>query len=141
MFKSKEIIKEIDIFSPEILISCKNALNKSKVDLDFQRLDKASFKKCDNLSIDIAVMEKTTRGIVVPLDVGWSDVGSWEVVWETSKKDQDGNHTEGKVVLENTKNSYLRSENRLIVGIDLKNLIVIETRDAILISEKIHLKK
>ena len=136
MFKSNEIIKEIDIFSPDILISCKNALNKSKVDLDFQRLDKASFKKCDNLSIDIAVMEKTTRGIVVPLDVGWSDVGSWEVVWETSNKDQDGNYTEGKVVLENTKNSYLRSENRLIVGIDLKDLIVIETRDAILISEK-----
>jgi len=136
MFKSNEIIKEIDIFSPEILISCKNALHKSKVDLDFQRLDKASFKKCDNLSIDIAVMEKTKRGIVVPLDVGWSDVGSWEVVWETSNKDQDGNYTEGKVVLENSKNSYIKSENRLIVGIDLKNLIVIETRDAILISEK-----
>ncbi len=136
MFKSKEIIKEIDMFSPEILICCKNALDKSKVDLDFQRLDKASFKKCDNLSIDIAVMEKTTRGIVVPLDVGWSDVGSWEVVWETSNKDNEGNYTEGKVVLENTKNSYLRSENRLIVGIDLNNLIVVETRDAILISEK-----
>ncbi len=136
MFKSKEIIKEIDKFSPEILICCKNALNKSKVDLDFQRLDKASFKKCDNLSIDIAVMEKTSKGIVIPLDAGWSDVGSWEVIWETSKKDHDGNYTEGKVVLENTKNSYLRSENRLIVGIDLTNLIVVETRDAILISEK-----
>ncbi len=136
MFKSKEIIKELDKFSPEILICCKNALDKSKVDLDFQRLDKDSFKKCDNLSIDIAVMEKTIRGMVIPLDVGWSDIGSWEVVWETSNKDQDGNYTEGKVVLENTKNSYLRSENRLIVGIDLKNLIVVETRDAILISEK-----
>ena len=136
MFKSKEILKEINKFSPEILVCCINALSKSKHDLDFQRLDKASFKKCDNLSIDIAVMEKTSRGIVVPLDVGWSDVGSWEVVWETSNKDEDGNYKEGNVVLENTQNSYFRSENRLIVGIDLKNLIVVETRDAILISEK-----
>ena len=136
MFKSKVIIEEINKFSPEILICCKNALNKSKIDLDFQRLDKDSFKECDNLSIDISVMEKTSRGIVIPLDVGWSDVGSWEVVWETSNKDHDGNYTEGKVILENTKNSFLRSENRLIVGIDLNNLIIVETRDAILISEK-----
>jgi len=136
MFKSKEIIQEINKFSPEILICCKNALNKSKLDLDFQRLDKASFKECDNLSIDIAVMEKTSRGIVIPLDVGWSDVGSWEVVWETSKKDNKGNFTDGNVILENTKNSYLRSENRLIVGIDLNELVVVETSDAILIADK-----
>ena len=136
MFKSKDIIQEINKFSPEILFCCKNALNKSKLDLDFQRIDKASFKKCDNLSIDIAVMEKTSRGIVIPLDAGWSDVGSWEVVWETSKKDTKGNFTEGNVILENTKNSYLRSEHRLIVGVDLNELIVVETSDAILISDK-----
>ena len=81
-------------------------------------------------------MEKTSRGIVIPLDVGWSDIGSWEAVWKTAKKDIDGNFTDGKVLLENTKNSYLRSENRLIVGIDLNDLIVVETRDAILISDK-----
>jgi len=136
MFKAQEIIKEIDKFSPEILLSCKKTINKSISDLDFQRLDKVSFEKCKNISIDIAVMEKTSRGIVIPLDVGWSDIGSWEVVWETSRKDKDGNFTEGNVILENTKNSYLRSENRLIVGIDLDNLVVVETRDAILISNK-----
>ncbi len=136
MFKAKEIIKEINNFCPEILSSCKNAIRKSKFDLIFQRLDKSSFEKCDNISIDIAVMEKTSRGIVIPLDAGWNDVGSWEKVWETSNKNIDGNITEGKVILENTKNSYLRSENRLIVGIDLVDLIVVETRDAILISNK-----
>ena len=136
MFKAKEIIKEINKFTPDILLSCKKALSNSVLDLDFQRLEKVSFEKCNNISIDIAVMEKTSKGIVIPLDVGWSDVGSWEVVWETSNKDEDGNYTEGEVVLENTKNSYFRSENRLIVGIDLKNLIVVETGDAILISEK-----
>ena len=81
-------------------------------------------------------MEKTSKGIVIPLDAGWSDIGSWESVWDTSNKDHEGNYTEGNVMLENTKNSYFRSENRLIVGIDLDNLIIVETRDAILISNK-----
>ena len=69
MFKAKEIIKEINKFSPEILLSCKNSINKSILDLDFQRLDKVSFEKCPDISIDIAVMEKTSKGIVIPLDV------------------------------------------------------------------------
>ena len=136
MFKAKEIIKEINKFTPDILLSCKKAISNSVLDLDFQRLEKDSFEKCDDISIDIAVMEKTSKGIVIPLDVGWSDIGSWEAVWETSKKDTHGNFTDGKVVLENTNNSYLRSEDRLIVGIDLDDLIVVETRDAILISNK-----
>ena len=136
MFKAKEIINEINKFSPEILLACRDAINKSKLDLDFQRLDKDSFEKCTDISIDVAVMEKTSRGIVIPLDAGWSDLGSWDVVWETSEKDQDGNYKEGMVVLDNIKNSYFRSDNRLIVGIDLEDLIVVETRDAILISNK-----
>lgn len=136
MFKSKEIIKEINQFSPEILITCKESIKKSIFDLDFQRLDKESFRQCEDISIDIAVMEKTSRGIVIPLNAGWSDLGSWEAVWEISKKDLQGNYSEGNVVLEGTKNSYLRSEDRLIVGIDLNNLIIVETRDAILISDK-----
>ncbi len=136
MFKAKEILKEINKFSPEILLSCKKAISNSLLDLDFQRLEKDSFEKCENISIDIAVMEKTSKGIVIPLDVGWSDIGSWEALWETSEKDTNGNFAEGKVILENTKNSYLRSEKRLIVGIDLNDLVVVETRDAILISNK-----
>ena len=136
MFKSKEIIKDINQFSPEILLSCSDAIKKSIFDLDFQRLDKVSFMRCENISIDIAVMEKTSRGVVIPLNVGWSDIGSWANVWETSKKDLQGNHKEGKVILKETKNSYFRSEDRLIVGINLNNLIVIETRDVILISDK-----
>ena len=136
MFKSKAIINEINRFSPEILLCCKNAINKSVRDLDFQRLDKDSFEKCDDISIDIAVMEKTSKGIVIPLDVGWSDVGSWEAIWDNSTKDLNGNHIEGKVLIENTKNSFLRSEDRLVVGIDLNDLIIVETRDSILISNK-----
>ena len=136
MFKAQEILKEVNTYSPKILTACSKSIKKSTIDLDFQRIDKVSFEKCENISIDVAVMEKTKRGTVIPLDVGWSDVGSWEVVWDNSKKDIKGNHTLGKVILENTKNSYLRSENRLIVGIDLNDLIVVETKDAILISNK-----
>tara|TARA_Y100000589_G_scaffold306835_1_gene321927 strand:- start:757 stop:2193 length:1437 start_codon:yes stop_codon:yes gene_type:complete len=136
MFKAKEIINEINKFAPEILLCCKNAIKKSILDLDFQRLDKISFAACDDISIDIAVMEKTSNGVVIPLDVGWSDVGSWEVIWEKSEKDLNGNHIEGKVLLENTINSYIRSEDRLIVGIDLNELVIVETRDSILISNK-----
>ena len=136
MFKAQEIIKEINKFSPNILDLCKKAMKKSIIDLDFQRIHKVSFEKCENISIDVSVMEKTARGIVIPLNAGWSDVGSWEAVWECSKKDSRGNFTEGKVILENTNNSYLRSENRLIVGIDLNDLIIVDTRDAILISDK-----
>ena len=136
MFKAKQILKEIKNNSPDIYFCCNEALNKSKEDLDFIRLDKKSLQNCKNIPIDIAVMEKTSNGKVIPLDVGWSDIGSWQSVWENAYKDSSGNYIEGKVFIENSNNSYLRSENRLIVGIGLKDMIVVETRDAILITEK-----
>ena len=136
MFKAKTILEEIKIYSPEVLEICKDSLKKSNYDLDFQRIDKNSFEDCPNLSIDIAVMEKTKRGIVLPLDAGWSDIGSWQSVWESSKKDHNGNYILGKTLIENSKNCYVRSENRLVAGIGLNNLIIIETNDAILVANK-----
>ncbi len=136
MFQAKTIIEEIKEHEPEIYFSCKETIKKSKRDLEFQRLDKSTFQNCPNISIDTAVMEKTSKGIVLPLDAGWSDIGSWQAVWETSKKDENVNFSRGKVIIDDTKNCYLRSENRLLVGIGLRNLIVIETNDAILISDK-----
>ena len=106
--------------------------------MDFQRLNRIAFENSPNESFDIAVMEKTTKGIVIPLCCGWSDIGSWSAVWKNSKKDQNGNFIQGKVIAEQSKNCYLRSENRLLVGIGLNNLIVVETNDAILISDKDH---
>ncbi len=136
LFKAKTILNELDKHCPEILDCCSKSLADSEFDLDFQRLKKENFKKCPNISFDIAVMEKTNQGIVLPLDAEWSDIGSWESVWNTSKKDIDNNVIEGKIFLKDTKNSYLRSEGRLIVGIGLENLVVVETDDAILIAEK-----
>ena len=136
MFKTCQIIEELEKFSPQIISNCKRALEKSVVDLDFIRLNKIEFEKCSNISIDIAVMEKTDKGTVLPLKAGWSDIGSWNTVWEVSKKDENGNAIQGKVVTNQAKNCYLRSENRLIVGINIEDLIIVETNDAILISNR-----
>ena len=136
LFRAKTLLNEVKKFSPEILKNCEESLKESAKDLDFQRLNKNAFEKCPDDSFDISIMEKTNKGIVIPLNCGWSDIGSWKAIWENSKKDNSGNYIQGTVITENTKNSYLRSESRLLVGIGLENLIVVETNDAILIANK-----
>ena len=136
MFKAKVILDEICHFYPEIFNSCLESFNKSTKDLDFVRLDNNAFEECPNVSIDVAVMENTSNGIVLPLDVGWNDIGSWKSVWENSAKDANGNYSKGKVLLKDSKNSYFRSEDRLIVGLGIEDLLIIETSDAILIANK-----
>ncbi len=136
MFTATSILNEIKRFSPEIYAQCFNSIEESNKDLDFQRLNKDHFLKCPNLSIDCAVMEKTTKGVVLPMDVGWSDIGSWQSVWDSAEKDANGNFSQGKTLIEKTKNCYIRSENRLVVALGLKDLVIVETNDAILISNK-----
>ena len=135
VFKAKTILEEIDKYNPEIIKFCRLSLSKSNKDLDFQRLDKHYFSKRPNISIDFSVMEKTKKGKVVKLDAGWSDIGSWQALWQLSEKDTNGNYSSGNILIENAKNCYLRSENRLVVGIGLNELIVVETDDAILIAK------
>ena len=136
IFKAKTILEEIQKFTPEVIKNCEIAFNKSKHDLDFQRLDKSSFNKCPNISIDVAVMEKTNKGVVLPLDAGWSDIGSWQAVWEISEKDNNGNFLKGNVMANDTKNSYLRSENKLLVALGIEDVIMVETNDAVLVANK-----
>ncbi len=136
MFRAKTILNELKNYAPEVLKCCKESLVKSNFDLDFQRLNKETFKRCPNISIDISIMEKSNKGTVLPLDAGWSDIGSWESLWESSEKDENGNVIKGRVINLSSSNSFLNSNNRLLVGIGLKNIIAIETKDAILISEK-----
>ena len=95
-----------------------------------------SFSLCEDISIDKAIMEKTNLGVVYPLKAGWNDIGSWQSMWEVSDKDKVGNSIIGKVITENVKNSYLRSENRLIVALGIEDIIVVETIDAVLIAKK-----
>ena len=136
LFKASTIIKELIKFEPILFNLCKEAINDKRNDLEFIRIKEEPFKKCPNIPIDIAVMEKTNLGTVIFLDAGWSDLGSWKAVWEDSTKDDKGNSSIGKVIYKNSENCYFRSENRLIVGIGLNNLNIIETNDAILIADK-----
>ncbi|ABM70682.1 mannose-1-phosphate guanylyltransferase/mannose-6-phosphate isomerase [Prochlorococcus marinus] len=136
LFQPSVILKEIQKFNPEIIKCCKKSLSNKEIDLDFTRINQEEFSKCPNLSIDFSIMEKTDLGTVLPLDAGWDDIGSWESLWQISKKDSKGNVFQGNVIGEKTENCYLRSENRLIVGLGIKDLITIETRDAILVADK-----
>ncbi len=136
MFKAKTILDEIQKNNPQIIKYCKSSFKDNKKDLDFIRIEKRDFINCPNISIDIAVMEKTQKGIVLPLDAGWNDIGSWKAVWDISEKDSNGNSITGDVIIKNTKNSYIRSDNRLIATIGINELIVVETQDAILVANQ-----
>ena len=134
--KASVILGELEKLEPEIVEICQESLKKGLLDLDFFRINEDIFKKCPDIPIDIAVMEKTNLGTVFNLDVGWDDIGNWKSVWKQSQQDQFGNSLKGKIILKGSKNCYLRSEERLIVGIDLNELIIVETNDAVLISHK-----
>tara|TARA_A100001388_G_scaffold93228_1_gene67573 strand:+ start:2014 stop:3480 length:1467 start_codon:yes stop_codon:yes gene_type:complete len=136
LFKASTLLKEIKKFQPDLLELCKKSLKNSVSDLHFTRINRKYFSKCANIPFDTAVMEKTNLGIVVKLNAGWDDLGSWDSVWKHSKKDENGNTLKGRAIIKDSKNCYLRSEDRLIVGLDINNLIVIETKDAVLISSK-----
>ena len=136
LFKAKIMLKEIQFNSKEIYVLCKKALFKSNQDLDFQRIDFDYFSKCKNISIDKEVLEKMNLGVILPLKARWNDIGSWQSMWEVGEKDNMGNVIEGSVLVKDVKNSYLRSDERLIVGIGIENIVVVEARDALLVSEK-----
>ncbi len=136
MFKASTILQELALFAPEMLKNCQLAVDKAATDLDFVRLDKESFSACHSDSIDYAVMEKTDKAMVIPLDAGWSDVGSWSSLWENHDKDRDNNVSIGDVILEKVTNSYIHSEHRLVSVLGVDNLVVVETPDAVMIADK-----
>jgi mannose-1-phosphate guanylyltransferase/mannose-6-phosphate isomerase len=134
MFRASVFLKELERLSPEILDACRESYEKATRDLDFTRLDDGSFSSCPNISVDYAVMEKTPRAVVIPLSVGWSDVGSWLSLHEVCEKDECGNAVTGDVLLEDVRNCYIHSENRLVAALGIQNQIIIETKDAVLVS-------
>jgi len=136
MFKASVLLSELEKYSPEIITACKSAVENAKTDLDFLRLDKASFAKSPSDSIDYALMEKTDKARVVPLDAGWSDVGAWSSLWELSTKDENNNVLKGDVLTEAVTNSYIHSEYKLVSVIGLNDLVVVDTADAIMIAHK-----
>lgn len=141
MFRASVFIDELNKFRPDILKICQQALKSSTQDLDFIRIDNDSFSCCPEESIDYAVMEKTTEAVVVPLNAHWSDVGSWSALWEISSKDKSGNAIRGDVLIHDSSDSYLYSQHRLIGVVGVKDLVVVETKDAILVAHKDKVQK
>lgn len=134
LFRAADFLAELKRLAPDILMAAKAALDKGISDLDFRRLDAAAFAKAPSISIDYAVMEKTGLGAVVPLDAGWSDVGSWSALWAVQDKDTEGNAVQGDVWLHKTRNSLVRAETRLVTVIGVEDLVVVESPDAILVA-------
>tara|TARA_B100001248_G_scaffold160487_1_gene121042 strand:- start:2392 stop:3852 length:1461 start_codon:yes stop_codon:yes gene_type:complete len=136
MAKASVLINELEKFAPEIILNCKKSLKNRTKDLDFERVDKEFFGKCPDISIDKAVMEKTSLGLVFPLDVGWSDIGGWKSFWETSDKDNNGNVLTGDAFEIKSKNCLINSNSRLTICLGLDDIVVIETNDAVLVANK-----
>jgi mannose-1-phosphate guanylyltransferase/mannose-6-phosphate isomerase len=136
MFRASAVVEELEHLAPEILDACRKAHQVGRADLDFLRLDKAAFETCPSDSIDYAVMEKTANALVVPLDVGWSDIGDWSALWTVEQRDSDGNVVAGDVLAVATRNSYIRSENRLVATVGVDDLVIVETADALLVARK-----
>ena len=136
LFKASRYIEELEKFRPDILSACRASMAKVEKDLDFIRPERESFLQCADESIDYAVMEKTEDAIVVPLDAGWSDVGSYSALWEVCQQDAQHNVIKGDVIANDTSNSYLHSQNKLIATLGVDNLVVIDTPDAVLIANK-----
>lgn len=129
-------LDELQVHAPDIFLAVEAAVTNAVCDLDFIRLDKAAFSACPSDSIDYALMEKTDKGMVVPLCCGWSDVGSWSSLWEVGEKDARSNVSQGDVILQDTDNSYIYSDSRLVATLGVDDLVVVETADAVLVAEK-----
>jgi mannose-1-phosphate guanylyltransferase/mannose-6-phosphate isomerase len=136
MFRASRYLQELEKFAPEMLGYCHEALDKAQRDLDFVRLDAEAFAACPKDSIDYAVMEKTADAVVIPLDAGWSDVGSWSALWEIGPSDDKGNVMRGDVLTKDAQNCYLHSSGRLIAAVGLQDHVVVETADAVLVAAR-----
>jgi mannose-1-phosphate guanylyltransferase/mannose-6-phosphate isomerase len=133
-FSIKTFLTEVRKHAPQTCLNMEEAVEKGQVDEPFFRLDQVSMETCACESIDYSLMEKSDRVAVVPVDMNWSDIGSWQALWEVSAKDAEGNVVQGDVILEDVHNSLIRAENRLVAGVGLVDTLVVETADAVLVA-------
>ena len=136
MFKASAYLKALSEFRPDILDACKKALQQGQKDMDFIRINADAFIQCPEDSIDYAVMEKTNDAAVIPLNAGWSDIGSWSALWEIGNKDAHGNVSKGDVLALNTNNCLIHADHKLVATVGVDNLVVVETKDAVLVVHK-----
>jgi mannose-1-phosphate guanylyltransferase/mannose-6-phosphate isomerase len=136
LFSARRYLEELQKQAGDIASSAKAAFDAAKRDLDFTRVDRELFAACRSESIDYAVMEKTAQALVVPLDAGWSDVGSWASLHAASDPDASGNVTQGDVIAEDTRDSFVHASSRLVATVGLRDHVVVETKDAVLVAPK-----
>jgi mannose-1-phosphate guanylyltransferase / mannose-6-phosphate isomerase len=136
VFRASLFLAELERLEPKMMAHCRAAFQNGKKDLDFFRLEETAFTAARSVSIDYAVMERTDKAAMVPVEMGWSDIGSWESLWSASPRDPSGNAVKGDVLLHGTHNSYLRSEGPLVAAVGLEDVVVVATSDAVLVSHK-----
>ena len=130
MFRASAFLAELERFAPAMLAACQQALTTGRADTDFLWLDRKAFAACPQDSIDYAVMEKTEQAVVMPLAVGWNDVGSWSALWDVGAHDSDGNIRRGDVITVDTHDTYVDATTRLVATVG------VETADAVLVARK-----
>ncbi|WP_417616036.1 mannose-1-phosphate guanylyltransferase/mannose-6-phosphate isomerase [Oceanisphaera sp.] len=136
LFQAKHYLQELARFQPEVLTACRVALAGSQRDLDFIRLDAEAFAACPDISVDYGVMEHTSVAAMVPLKAGWSDVGSWSALAEVQGRDEQGNTLRGDVLTEQVGNCLIHAESRLVTALGVRDLMIVETKDAVLVAHK-----
>ncbi len=136
LFRCSRYLEELKRHEPDIYDTCVLALERSSEDAQFVRIDPATFACCPDNSIDYAVMEKTTRACMVPLDAGWSDIGCWSSLWDVQDKDTNGNASKGDALLQDCHNCLVHSTDKLVTLIGLEDLVVVETKDAVMIAPR-----
>ncbi|MBV6821017.1 mannose-1-phosphate guanylyltransferase/mannose-6-phosphate isomerase [Rahnella sp. PD12R] len=138
LFRAKRFLEEMATFRPDILQACLKAIETLEPDQqqNFIRVDKESFSACPDESVDYAVMEKTTDAIVVALDAGWNDIGSWAALWDVNNKNTAGNAVTGDVFTHNAENCYINTDEKLVAAIGVENLVIVNTKDAVLVIDK-----
>lgn len=141
LVKPSVYLNELKIYRPDIYEKCEKVITGSFKDLDFIRFPENQYETCPSESIDVAVMEKTQRGIVYPVDIDWSDIGSWQSLWSISEKNSDGDVCIGDIITYETKNNYIYSESALVAAIGLEDIVIVQTKDAVLVSKKNDVQK
>ncbi|RJG16040.1 mannose-1-phosphate guanylyltransferase/mannose-6-phosphate isomerase [Alcanivorax profundi] len=136
LFRAERYLQELREHHPQMLAHCTHALLQGEADLDFVRLDETSFSRCEDLSIDYAIMEHTRDGAVVPVELCWNDLGSWLSLWDHLDKDKEGNHLKGDIIAHASYNNLALSDHRLVALLGVDDLIVVDTPDAILVAHK-----
>jgi mannose-1-phosphate guanylyltransferase len=136
LFKTSRYLEELKKHRPDIYEACQLSMESTSIDNDFLRINELAFDACPSVSIDYAVMEKTDDAVVIPMDAGWSDIGSWSSLWDISDKDDNGNATYGDVMLHESHNCYTRTDGKLVAVIGVDDLVIVSTKDVLVVAHK-----